>query len=282
MAIQVRRGQYSDLQTRRLVQGEPFVTLDKYDGDYYVGMAVDPATNQIVRLATWNNLQTIREDCEQYAEEAKEYMEQATYIHIMYSQNADGTDFVQNPTTLTYYIGIYEGDSATAPTSKTDYKWFKWKGEQGQKGDRGDAGNAGAWVFETEAEWNSFDKTRLDNDDTIIFLWDMSNDNPEYMTIANYVGNDATGTVHNSDLLNGHNSSYFTDMITQVASTKANANNVYTKAEVNTELGKKASNTDLTALANRVLALETAFANKTLVSANLVGETLNLTSFEVS
>lgn len=68
MAIQHRRGNYADLDTSRLVQGEPFVTLDQHDGDYYVGMAIAPSN--VVRLATWSNLVDIRTDCETYRDEA--------------------------------------------------------------------------------------------------------------------------------------------------------------------------------------------------------------------
>lgn len=76
MAIQVRRGQYADLDTSRLVAGEPFTTLDQLpDGDYYVGMTVAPGT--AVRLATWTNLQTVLEECQEAAEEATTSAENA-------------------------------------------------------------------------------------------------------------------------------------------------------------------------------------------------------------
>ena len=71
MAIQVRRGNYADLNKGRLVAGEPFTTLDMLpDGDYYVGMTIAP--NNTVRLATWTNLQTVLEDCHDYAEAAED------------------------------------------------------------------------------------------------------------------------------------------------------------------------------------------------------------------
>lgn len=76
MAIQVRRGNYADLDTTRLVAGEPFVTLDKADGDYYVGMAISPSKS--VRLATWDNLVDIRNDCERYSDSALESANKAT------------------------------------------------------------------------------------------------------------------------------------------------------------------------------------------------------------
>lgn len=69
MAIQVRRGNYADLDTSKLVQAEPFVTLDKVGSDYYVGMTIAP--NNVVRLATWDNLQDIETTCEQYRDEAE-------------------------------------------------------------------------------------------------------------------------------------------------------------------------------------------------------------------
>lgn len=69
MAIQERRGNFVDLDTSKLVQGEPFVTLDQVDGDYYAGIAIGPSN--VIRFATWNNLVDIRTDCEQYRDEAE-------------------------------------------------------------------------------------------------------------------------------------------------------------------------------------------------------------------
>lgn len=68
MAIQVRRGNYADLDTSKLVQGEPFVTLDKVSGNYYIGMAIGPSN--VVRLASWDDLTDIKDDCEHYRDEA--------------------------------------------------------------------------------------------------------------------------------------------------------------------------------------------------------------------
>ena len=69
MAIKHRRGNYEDLDTSRLVQGEPFLTLDKVDGDYYAGIAIGPSN--VIRFATWDNLVDIRTDCETYRDEAE-------------------------------------------------------------------------------------------------------------------------------------------------------------------------------------------------------------------
>lgn len=69
MAIQQRRGNYADLDPSKLVQGEPFICLDKVDGKYYAGIAVGP--NQIMRLAEFNDLLDVLTDCEQYRDEAE-------------------------------------------------------------------------------------------------------------------------------------------------------------------------------------------------------------------
>ena len=63
MAIQHRRGNYADLDISKLVQGEPFITLDNApDGHHYVGVAVGP--NNVVRLASYDELTDIKQDCE--------------------------------------------------------------------------------------------------------------------------------------------------------------------------------------------------------------------------
>ena len=68
MAIQVRRGNLDDLDTSKLRQGEPFITLDQDANGYYVGVAIAP--NNVVRLATQNDLIDIKEDCEDARDEA--------------------------------------------------------------------------------------------------------------------------------------------------------------------------------------------------------------------
>ena len=70
MAIQHRRGNYADLDTSKLVAGEPFVTLDKVDGNYYVGIAIAP--NNVVRLASWDDLTDIKTDCEDARNDAQD------------------------------------------------------------------------------------------------------------------------------------------------------------------------------------------------------------------
>ena len=69
MAIQVRRGNYADLDRSKLVQGEPFVTLDNApDGTPFVGITIAP--NNVVRLASYDELVDVKTDCEQYRDDA--------------------------------------------------------------------------------------------------------------------------------------------------------------------------------------------------------------------
>lgn len=70
MAIQHRRGNYADLDISKLVQGEPFLTLDNApDGHPYVGIAVAPSN--VIRLASYDELTDIKTDCEQARDDAQ-------------------------------------------------------------------------------------------------------------------------------------------------------------------------------------------------------------------
>ena len=53
------------------------------------------------------------------------------YTHIVYSDNADGSNFGREPKK---YMGVARTTSPTQPTDKTAYKWFKMKGEDGRDG----------------------------------------------------------------------------------------------------------------------------------------------------
>ena len=50
------------------------------------------------------------------------------YTHIVYSDNADGSNFGREPKK---YMGVARTTSPTQPTDKSAYKWFKVKGEDG-------------------------------------------------------------------------------------------------------------------------------------------------------
>jgi phage minor structural protein, N-terminal domain protein len=61
------------------------------------------------------------------------------YTHIVYSDNADGSNFGREPKK---YMGVARTTSPTQPTDKTAYKWFKVKGEDGERGRDGTNGHS--------------------------------------------------------------------------------------------------------------------------------------------
>ena len=61
------------------------------------------------------------------------------YTHIVYSDNADGSNFGREPKK---YMGVARTTSPTQPTDKTAYKWFKVKGEDGNDGRDGRDGKS--------------------------------------------------------------------------------------------------------------------------------------------
>lgn len=70
MAIQQRRGNVADLDISKLVQGEPFICLDKdAQGRFYAGIAVAP--NSVMRLAEFNEMLDVLNDCEQARDDAE-------------------------------------------------------------------------------------------------------------------------------------------------------------------------------------------------------------------
>lgn len=76
---------------------------------------------------------------------------QKTYVHVRYSNNADGEGFDDNPENKAY-IGVYSGDeSDVTQLIKTDYSWSAFKGDSPVKGtDYFDGvGNYVSFVFKT-------------------------------------------------------------------------------------------------------------------------------------
>lgn len=104
MAIQVRRGNYADLDTSRLVQGEPFITLDETPtGGYYIGMAIAPSN--VVRLATHDELVDIRTDCEQFKDDAEAAADAAADSESnAATSEANASDYAEDAETYWHYI----------------------------------------------------------------------------------------------------------------------------------------------------------------------------------
>ena len=69
----------------------------------------------------------------------------SSYTHIRYSANADGSNFVETPSTETEYIGVYTGKSSTT----SEYKWSKYVGDKGAPGAAGNGINSITYYYAT-------------------------------------------------------------------------------------------------------------------------------------
>ncbi|UOE54915.1 phage tail spike protein [Cytobacillus oceanisediminis] len=63
----------------------------------------------------------------------------SSYLHVRYSQNADGSSMTTDPTGAKY-IGIATTATSAAPTANTSYRWSLIKGDQGLPGESGSDG----------------------------------------------------------------------------------------------------------------------------------------------
>lgn len=54
------------------------------------------------------------------------------YIHMMYAPSADGTGMTSQPAADSKYLGVYSGDSASAPADPAAYTWMSYVGPQGE------------------------------------------------------------------------------------------------------------------------------------------------------
>lgn len=83
------------------------------------------------------------------------------YTHIVYSDNADGSNFGREPKK---YMGVARTTSPAQPTDKTAYKWFKVTGEDGRDGVDGKSINENLLPNSNFAkELENWEMTRLIN-----------------------------------------------------------------------------------------------------------------------
>lgn len=91
-------------------------------------------------------------------------MQTDKYTHLVYSDNADGTDFGKAPKK---YMGIARTTSPVTPTNKEEFKWFKITGEDGKKGEDGHSLNAylrleGSYLNSNIANFGAYVKVMYD------------------------------------------------------------------------------------------------------------------------
>ena len=102
---------------------------DKYDG---TGFTASPTASSEYMGVYYGTSQTAPTNKQDY--QWTSYVGASgtsAYVHIMYSENADGTGFVSMPTPLCKYIGFYSGPLSSPPANKSYYTWSEYVGKSG-------------------------------------------------------------------------------------------------------------------------------------------------------
>ena len=119
---------------------------DKYDG---TGFTASPTSSSEYMGVYYGTSQTAPTNKQDY--QWTSYVGASgtsAYVHIMYSENADGTDFVSIPTPLCKYIGFYSGPLSSPPANKSYYTWSEYVGKSGSgSGDMTEAEYAPSGVY---------------------------------------------------------------------------------------------------------------------------------------
>ena len=118
MAIQERRGNYADFDPSKLVAGEPFICLDKVNGEYYAGIAVAP--NQFMRLGDYNEILDVRTDCEQYAQDA-EASKDAAAISEQNAATSESNAATSETNAATYWGYVHDAIDLVVPTVTVNF-----------------------------------------------------------------------------------------------------------------------------------------------------------------
>ena len=102
---------------------------DKYDG---TGFTASPTASSEYMGVYYGTSQTAPTNKQDY--QWTSYVGASgtsAYVHIMYSENADGSNFVSVPTPLCKYIGFYSGSLSSPPANKSYYTWSEYVGKSG-------------------------------------------------------------------------------------------------------------------------------------------------------
>ena len=102
---------------------------DKYDG---TGFTASPTASSEYMGVYYGTSQTAPTNKQDY--QWTSYVGASgtsAYVHIMYSEYADGSNFVSVPTPLCKYIGFYSGSLSSPPANKSYYTWSEYVGKSG-------------------------------------------------------------------------------------------------------------------------------------------------------
>ena len=186
---------------------------DKYDG---TGFTASPTASSEYMGVYYGTSQTAPTNKQDY--QWTSYVGASgtsAYVHIMYSENADGTGFVSIPTPLCKYIGFYSGPLSSPPANKSYYTWSEYVGKSGTgSGDMTAAEYAPSGVYGKVD--NAIKADKVGNADTPL-LEKLSDVSGQLNYDGNPVGSDYINSVSNEFNVNNKKLSLANSIITKLA-----------------------------------------------------------------
>lgn len=116
------------------------MTVLPTDKSYYIGIYTgnNPSAPGIATEYTWSKY---RGDDGVDGQDGENGVD--SYTHVRYAEDIDGNGMTEQPTDHSYYIGIYVGNSSSAPDAPDQYTWSKYRGDNGVDGQDGQDGKDG-------------------------------------------------------------------------------------------------------------------------------------------
>ena len=128
------------------------------------------------------------------------------YTFVRYSENSDGSGYVDTPTSETIYIGVYTGTKSSPPAyNDSGWTWSRYVGADGQPGTPGSQGPQGVSVAATRELYylktNSTDPAQITNANQIHTTDDI---NQWTSIVPTYIGSGKYYTCIETTLSNGN------------------------------------------------------------------------------
>lgn len=128
------------------------------------------------------------------------------YTFVRYSENSDGSGYVDTPTSETIYIGVYSGTKNSPPAyNDSGWTWSRYVGANGQPGTPGSQGPQGVSVAATRELYylktNSTDPAQITNANQIHATDDV---NQWTSVVPTYIGSGKYYTCIETTLSNGN------------------------------------------------------------------------------
>lgn len=217
---------------------------DKYDG---TGFTASPTASSEYMGVYYGTSQTAPTNKQDY--QWTSYVGASgtsAYVHIMYSENADGTGFVSIPTPLCKYIGFYSGPLSSPPANKSYYTWSEYVGKSGTgSGDMTAAEYAPSGIY---GKVDNAIKADIVGNAITAVLEKLSDVSGQLNYDGNPVGSDYINSVSNEFNVNNKKLSLANSIITKLSKLNSdgtiNSDNVKLNQILGTVSGNKATFTD--------------------------------------